>query len=819
MKKKIVSAILTIVVCFFLNSAAHSQTIDSTLQAYSDNFQQEKIHIHFDKTVYSRGDTIWYKAYVFAGAGPSDYSKSFYADWYDDGGKLIKHYVYPIMASSASGRFDIPANYNGGSLHVCAYTKWMLNFDSSFLYDKRIAVIQPKAAKPAIINEVTRLSLFPEGGELINGLETKVAFMATNTSGIPVSIHGVVRNLKGEDIDSFSSRHDGMGSFIITPKAGERYTAAWYDEHGRSYTTALPLSKTSGANMQVQFSTSGLEILIKRTADADEHIKMLNLVAHSNQQVMYRSIIKLNSKTSISAIIPTGNLPSGVLQLTLFDDNWMPLAERAVFINNHDYYFNPVVTTPVTNLTKRGKNIIEVEVPDSAFSNLSIAVTDGELPGDSSNTIISQLLMCGDIKGYVNNPSYYFSSGADSVKQFLDLVMLTHGWRRFNWQDVVKGKMPLLINQRENDFIQFKANVSGTSLSDIKPDQKVVVIIRPKDTTAGKHSQTFLLDVHADGSFSQNGFFFYDTLKVSYNFPGNRKLDNKAKVTFFNGLLPPPGALAKDKLFLPFAGTIDTAGLARTRYFDAEIQRKEKVAMLQEVIVRAKTKTPLQIMDEKYTFGLFSGDHGSGAFRFDVLHDPRAAASPNIFLYLKNAVAGLDIETNPQTGEYAVKWRQSRTDIFLDETRVNADVLSGIPMSNVAYIKVFRPIFFGSSPSLQTSVGLPSGGAGGGGAIAVYLRKGDEGPSIGEKPNLHYNFLGGYSIYKQFYSPDYTIPEPGSSDDTRTTLYWNPYILTSATNHKVKLEFYNNDSSRKLRIVLEGVNADGRMARVEKIIE
>jgi hypothetical protein len=430
--------------------------------------------------------------------------------------------------------------------------------------------------------------------------------------------------------------------------------------------------------------------------------------------------------------------------------------------------------------------------------------------------------MCSDIKGYVHEPGYYISSDADSVKQQLDLVMLTNGWRRFNWENVVKGKMPVLINQPENDFIRFKGKLSGVSPADINPDQKVVVIVQAKDTSSSKHSQTFLLDVDAQGNFSQSDFLFYDTLKVSYKFPGNRRLEKKAKVAFFNGLLPQPLLLTKDKFLQPAVWPADTIGLMRSRYFAAEKTRLEnlsKAGMLQEVIVKSKVKTSIQIMDEKYTFGLFSGEHGSGSYSFDALTDPRVLSSPNVFQYLKNTVPGLEIEIDAQTGDYVVKWRQSPTDFFLDETRVSADVLGGLSMNNIAYVKVFRPVFFGSSPSVQTGAGLKSGGAGGGGAIAVYLKKGDEKNAIGDEPGMHYSFLGGYTAYKQFYSPDYAMPETNSLVDVRETLYWNPYIITAPLNHKIMLEFYNNDISKKLRIILEGVNANGKMTRVEKMIE
>ena len=126
-------------------------------------------------------------------------------------------------------------------------------------------------------------------------------------------------------------------------------------------------------------------------------------------------------------------------------------------------------------------------------------------------------------------------------------------------------------------------------------------------------------------------------------------------------------------------------------------------------------------------------------------------------------------------------------------------------MTDVAYIKVFKPPFMASS------------GSGASGAIAVYTKKPSE---IKEtiKTNKNYISLQGYTPIKEFYNPNYSVVQT-AVPDTRSTIYWNPYVLTDNKNKSIKLEFYNNDISKKLRIVLEGVNAAGQLARVEKVIE
>jgi len=779
-----------------------AQKIDSVLNIYRDRFQQEKVHLHFDKSVYNKGETIWYKAYVMAGSDLSDYSKNFYVDWFDGSGKLLKHSMAPMFESSAKGQFEIPANYDGQSLHVRAYTQWMLNFDSSFLFNKDILVWQEKSVKGAIISPLITLQFFPEGGDLLAQINTRVAFKAVNQFGKPVKLSGSLQDSKGAFIDSFATQHDGMGSVTINPQANETYTAYWKDEFGISSNTILPPIKNSGANLQVQLLASKALVVIKRTKDVDESLQILYLVASMNQNMVFKGRISLISNTTSLAEIPTVMLPTGVLQITLFNANWVPVAERVVFVNNHQHLFHPEITTPVINLDKRGKNIIEINVPDSVISNLSIAVTDAGLSENNDNTIISQLLLCGELKGYINNPSYYFSSDADSVVEHLDLVMLTHGWRRYKWDDIVKGKLPVIKFKKDTDYIRINGKIWGGTKIGIAPDQKILLMLLAKDSTR----QTLIIPVKKDGSFVQGDIVFFDTLQVYYKYLGNKKLVNRTELVFQNGLLSQNMNLIDKSTVSPYLWALaDSTQLAKNRNFLAEQARLEKLALsttLADVIVRTKAKRPVDILDEKYASGMFTGDAG---YQFDLINDPRAQSSVDIFNYLQGRVPGLQVQF-ANDGRPSLIWRGVHPEIYIDEISQLPYELQSYSMDDIAYIKVFRPPFFGSL------------GGGAGGAISIYTRKGFDAKSKPGK-GLSFKFLEGYTGYKQFYSPDYSMPTGNFLPDLRKTLYWNPYLLTDASTHKITLEFYNNDISKKLRIVLEGMNAEGKLARVEKLIE
>lgn len=769
---------------------------------YSENFLQEKIHIHFDKSMYNKGETIWFKAYVMSGTYLSDYSKNFYVDWFDEKGSLLSHTTSPMFESSARGQYNIPEKYTGRFIHAKAYTNWMLNFDTAFLYNKDIRVDQPTAikARPVAEKQVTTIRFFPEGGDMVGGVTQRVAFLATNQYGTPVKVTGALKNSKNELIDSFSSIHDGMGSFSFYVFSGETYTAAWVDEYGASHTSNLPATGKAGATIRLKQLNGKTIFIISRSEDAAGNFKIFNTIAHMNQQVIYRSRINLSSTASGSGEIPTNELPTGILQVTLFDINWVPIAERVVFVNNNDYRFEPTVKIIELGLNKRDRNKIDIVVEDSSFSNMSVAVTDGGLLNDSSNTIISQMLLAGDIKGYIHNPAYYFSGNADSVQQHLDLVMLTHGWRRFNWTEIVNNQVPQITHAKDTDYLQIKGNVIG--ITNPKPNQLINLILQGKDSS----KQFLFLPLSATGTFLQKGITFYDTIKIYYQFNGDKRLTDRAIVNFQNGLVQAPAksfsAIAPSPLSMPLSPG-DSLIAESNKIFYADNLKRDKlssVVNLEEVKLKSRVRSAKDILDEKYATGLFaSGD----AIQFDVVNDPFAVSSTDVFSYLQGRVAGLQI--NNSGGETTLSWRGGTPSVFLDEMPADVDRLRSTSMSDVAYVKVFRPPFFGAT------------GGGGGGAISVYTRKGGD-VKFEPGQGIGFQLLAGYSAYKEFYNPNYTL-SPAGSPDTRSTLYWNPFILTDKRSNVSHIEFFNNDVSKKLRVIIEGVNADGKLTRIEKLLE
>lgn len=788
-------------------SFLHAQKIDSMMNIYANGYPQEKIHIHFDKTIYTPGSTIWFKAYIFAGPDPSAFSRNFYLEVSDADGNIIRHMSEPITESTTAGNIDLPQTIKGNHLHIRAFTTWMLNFDTAFFYEKDIRIFNRKGdSGVASVKSERKIQFFPEGGDLVAGLENMVAFKATDLYGLPVNIKGSLRNNSGKELQLFESGHDGMGKFVFTPVKGDSLYAVWKDDLGIEHSTGLPVIRPSGAVLRTVTARGKVLFSVARSADADPEYKRLTIIGHMHQHLVYKARVNLDDNFMSGGTIPVTQLPTGVLQITVFTSDDRPVAERVVFVNNHEFQFSPNLRVITQNTAKRGKNTIEVEVPDTIKSNCSIAVTDGEADGVNENddNIISRLLLTGDIRGYVHEPYYYFSNNADSTTQQLDLVMMTHGWRRFKWDQLAKGKTPV-IKYPEQDYLSIKVDVLGVDPYKIAKDESLNLILNKKDS-----STQMLFVPHLSGSkFGVNGLVFYDTVRAYYQFNSNRNLSNEAAITFNTGMYR--GNRFAKPLTAAYGGWAanDSSFLTRNRFLADEAARIQpihdsKVKTLASVTVVGRVKTEAQKLDEKYASGLFAG---GDAYTFDLVNDPFSNSSPDIFTYLQGKVAGLQISTVGPTP--SLQWRGGTPALYLNEMQVDISALQSTPVTDIAMVKVFRP---------GSGIGF---GGGSGGTIAIYTKKGGDqhrnDPTI---KGLEHTLLNGYSAVREFAAPDYSDGNPlNELEDIRSTLYWKPYVLTDKDTKKVTIQFYNNDVSRKIRVVLEGINEDGKLSRIEKVLQ
>ena len=795
--------LILIILLFHAVINSRAQETDSLLNFLGAHYPQEKVYLHTDKQFYTAGETIWFKAYLTTDNSNVSVSKICYAELLDEKGFLLQRKIMPVLVSGAASHFILPDTLPAEKLFIRAYTAWMLNFDSSLLYFQPVNIVPSKPTpKKIVAKSIASLVLFPEGGDLVQGVSTVVAFKATDQYGTPLNISGKVMDENDTIITSFSCVHDGMGYFDIVPLEGKRYSAVWKDDHNMEHKKDLPEAKKDGIVLSTIYTTKLVQFTITRPGNQQPVPATYHIIAQMQQAVMYSATIHLSEKNSVTAYINTDSLPNGILQLTVFNESQVPVGERLVFINNHNYYFNTAISTTEKTMAKRGKNILQLEIADSLLSNLSIAVTDASVNPVTGNeeNIITQLLLTSDLKGYVFNPAYYFSSDDDSVKQHLDLVMMTNGWRRFKWDDVLAERWPLLQYQPEK-FISVKGRLERLSRRMLKNTSLSGIL-----NTKNNGDEYFAIPFSDDGKFGISDLRFFDSAKLYYQL-NNKKGKNLTPVArFITGscFTASPNSPLSLLSVLHVPPAPDSLTVSKSNLlikFQREQDEKNKMKTLNTVVVKTRVKNGKEILEAEYASAMFTG--GDGVI-FNIRDDPFARNYQSVLGYLQGRVGGLQIRVDPM-GKASATWSGRRTSIFINDTNADSsDLVQDMSMSDVAMIKVFRPPFFGSA------------GGGPGGAIAVYTKKSGD---ISAVKGLDFVYLEGYSVVKEFYSPNYETVNDRSVKDSRVTLYWNPFILMDKTNRRINIPFYNSDNCKSIRVVVEGINELGQLTRQEKFIK
>ncbi len=812
---------------------AHAQALDTAIARYKSNTQFEKLYLHFDNTKYAAGQTIWYKAYLMNGFQPSLISKNCYVDWYDENGVLLSSTITPIVYSYSSGSFTLPENLSTKSVHAVAYTMWMRNFDSAYFFKQSFPIVTRNSINNNIEVGVSEASVqfLPESGILLANKLNTIAFKAVNKIGLPTPISGVVKNSKGDSVTSFKSIHDGMGKFLLTPTSNEYYTAVWKDMLGIVHKTDLPKSVEVGVNLQIESGRANRLFRVQRTKNAPEQLKVLQLVGQMNGSILFKANLNLSDKESITSSLPISKLSSGILQLTVFDANDQPVCERVVFVKNDDYILKTELHADTLNILKRGRNVLELELKDSVYSNYSLSITDAGTSEAPDQTIASQLLLTSDVTGHIYKPAYYFASNADSVNNHLDLVMLTNGWRRYVWKEILSNAQPTLKYPMDLGYQTVSGKILGYDARKIKKPETINLIFVAKDSS----NNMLVLPILEDGSFESKNAMLYDTTKVYYKINGTTTITDK-NIQIQNDLFKVDPIIVQANTYPIF----DTIGNSKLQLLIQEQNRLDSIKKyntLKEVTVFAKQKARIKELDKKYTFGFFSGE---AAAAFDLSTFENASHTIDIYDFLTGKIPGLVIgKTIGGTAtQGVVEYRGATPSFYVNEMPIQASDLPNIVMSDVAYVKLFNPPFIGglnpAASSTETAITEKSTGVGGarhsasnvtpsGAAIAIYTKRGGDVnyTSNNLKSNLSYKSLNGYAPVKEFYAPNYAekAQMDNNTQDLRTTLLWNPWLSLDKSSQKMKIVFYNNDISTSFRVVLEGMDGKGRLVHISKIFK
>ncbi|MFN8251017.1 MAG: hypothetical protein U0V75_03980 [Ferruginibacter sp.] len=801
--------LLPVLVLIFFVLPVHSQQVASTIDRYGDKMPAEKLHLHFDKEMYLPGETAWFKAYVFEEHQPSARSTSLYVVLYDALGQRVATSILPIINATASGSISLPASLSGSQVICRAYTGWMLNFDSSFLFSKTLR-LYTSAREETAKSLQTSLQFFPEGGDLIGGERNTIAFKAAYSNGSPYSMAAVVKKAdNGETVAQIQTQHDGMGRFDLETETGGQYYAEWTGNNGVLQKTFLPPVKNAGVSFKMVQQKNRLVYNVVSHLPSDS----LHILAYLYQTVVYAADIPAGNGSRYTGKFLTDSLPDGVLQLTVFDQQWQPVAERVCFINNHHHEFNAGLGLLQINTGKRTQNELEIIVADSIPASLSLSVTDAGFDNTpAGENIYSSILLKGDIRGYIHKPAYYFDTMQKNAAADLDLLMMTHGWRRYNWDLVRSGKMPP-VKYYDSSYLGVNGKIDAKLLSKLPKDEMVNLIVKTKDSTTSFYSS----QPGKNGLVKFENLLFYDSAKLYYSF-NFQKENNKAIEMHLPAGIPVP-ALWMDIQGEPLPGNIDTGftGKAVNKYtipYTVMDTSFGNAKTMQGVTVKSGgwhnwKNNPLMKMDEKYTQGLFSG--GANTFSLDLVHDESAQNKIDIYAYIRNRIPGLQIGKYDIANGRSLSYLQKSVNVYIDEQEMTYSDLENLSISQVAYIKLI-PSYFGR--------GMDPGGSTMQAALSVYTRKGSDVTERAPKEtDLAIMRMAGYSPVKEFYMPDYSQSSNNTATDTRTTLLWLPDIDAGRHHLKIPVSFYNSDVAKSFKIVLEGINQKGQLIHLEKIVE
>ncbi len=779
-----------------------AQDVAELIKLYYNKLPAERIHIHFDKDAYVAGETIWFKSYLQTGLTGDTISTSLFLELSDPNGRVIQIKTLPIAESTTHGNFDLPDSLRSGYYTLRAYTSWMLNFEEDFLYNKKIYIYNSHSPIPNNSREeIFDVGFFPEGGSMIADIVNYVAVKATNGNGYPVDLTGTIFDSKGNSITDMKTTHDGMGRFIILPAAGETYTAEVKFSNGKIAKLTLPAAKEKGIVMHVDENPQGKRITIQKSeGEPDGDITLVGRLADN---VAFVRKIHLEKKPAL-LILPVKDLSSGILMITLLDKDFRPLVERLTFVNNNDYLQSANLDADTLQKNRRALNVFTFSIPDSLEGNYSVAVTDNDKAPASgiAEDIVSRFLLTSYLRGYIHNPRYYFKNNDKGTKDALDLVMMTNGWRKINWEQIRSAHYPAPA-YTPLSFITISGKVLTENKKQPVKEGMLNFIYRSlKDSSAGV--STAFID--AEGRFELPSLIFSDTATFVYNLNTKKKSKQIVNLVLDRNTIRPSN---------PYLAPINIIGQELSDSLKQKMKKIQddlqdysaflaKAVTLKEIKITGRKKTATQLVQERYTSGPFSGNFGRVV---DLISNPVPGVTSLIsflrFNFPRIRIAGT-------TGNYEVQSSLVTSimgppqvvTVFFNEVQWDINAIDNIPIDEIAMIKYENN--FALAPA-------------GGPALIIYQKK----PEDMTKPYssvLPRFFFPGYSITREFYSPNYDMPDSRhAAPDTRSTLFWDPEILLDKEHMKHKIRFYNNDDCKNMRVIIEGVTAEGRFCRIEKV--
>ncbi len=760
------------------------------LQVMEYSYPGQKVFIHTDKDEYIAGETIWLKVYVVNATThrPDTLSTNLYVELFNNRGELASILLMRLDNGYSHGDIFLPDSLPEGSYRISAYTDWMHNFDENLFFSKDIHVtnhIEENFIKRLdswrrrFFNrklersyEDMQFAFFPEGGNLITGLENRVAFKAANSLGGGVEASGMLLDGSGNEILEFSTLHNGMGSFEFTPAAGERYTAVVEFEDGSSDSYRLPAQKQAGYLLGASQDGTNLNIRVAagdQTPGASSGNELIILLQSRGRAIMLENILVGEDGYSIS--LPLEELPEGVSQIMLFTPDGQPISERLAFINRggvSEVNFDGVVVDGDNGDKLRLMLHLPGELSGGSYS-LAVLDTESSEPDHSPN-IASQFLLFSELGYTAKDPWFYLSEDSPVAREAADLVMMTNGWKRFDWEDLVSGEYPE-IKYGFPKGITLRGQVSPQS-SDRETGEINVELAVSQDyidiytTTTNKQGDFSFSNLEYDGLFTA-------TLRIDRPVH-HRRL--RADINF------------RDTEDIEYKNNYNTKPFSVTaRGSDWErISKPETMFSSRPMVEPSRESVSMYGTADQVLY-------------FDDIRDQHSSIGD----ILRSRVRGLRFIDGEIVLRGQSSFQLSNEPVFMiDENFVNRNIFLSVSPHDVDRLAVY------SGPSTAIL-----GSRGANGALIIYTRRGDDHRHIGE---YEYFLQGFHMPAETFEAKIHTgiYDELGIS----RTLYWEPDIR-SAGNEELDFTFPTDNNVRNLRVIFQGVDENGRLTFSNIVIE
>jgi hypothetical protein len=810
---------------------------------FSKNLPQEKVYLHFDNSIYYQGDDIWFNCYLVTSGQheTSQLSKTLYVELLNPGGEVINKQILKVENGKCHGNFSLnKLPFYSGFYEVRAYTKYMLNFGEEVIFSRTFAVYD-KPTKPGAYEEKSlmkygqglypilrpkpikeksvSLKFFPEGGNLIAGVSSRIAFEATDAYGNLIEVSGAVVDDNKETIVRFKTIHDGRGIFSFTPSDKQQPKAPKIvvDYNGKKYNFDLPAVLPKGIVLKVDNLSSPDSIGISVLSNNDTPRGIFGLVLMSGSTLQKYLIIDTSEGKSIDFKIDKQNLPAGVSRIILFDAAGQIVGDRLLFIHSNKKLsiqekadkasYKPYEQVNMQFAISE-KDTIPVE------TTFSVSIKDGQNDIKPDQDIQSNLLLMSEIKGYVHNPDYYFESNDLIHQQALDLLLMVQGWHRYSW-NWVNGTKTFELKHQPEKGIEINGQVVSFVKSTPKPNVNVSTLISQKnDSTKLNNSfmECFVTDSLGRFSFNADVQGRWDMV-----FAVSEKGKKKDHRTVLDKLFSPePRRYRYTDLFAHIPNPEEDKLIATDTLLRAAKDLAEKVLPpinydsiapktgkdkgrvlhLKEVVVKAKKwSIEMDIIDNR-TKSLAYYDVSAEQ---DKIQDEGGIPETD----LRQFLIKINKDFHLLQGEifagnnFIYKTRPPR--IVIDHQRLPWGSCNELDYVNVSYIK---SIYISEDPFICANYSpYPLSFD-----CIVFIEMFPDWKPVETSKGVRKTWLDGYSQIKEFYSPNYGKLPPES--DYRRTLYWNPAVKTDKDG-KALIQFYNNSSCKSFNISAETITPQG----------